>query len=83
MIVPTDVPTHTSTISFESDLWRLAGGGLVLFLSSFCNDGPASQLDRCELLLDATDTLLADDDPAAEDDPEARALNKLDGGVVD
>lgn len=83
MIVPTDVPTHTSTISFGSDLWRLAGGGLVLFLSSFCNDGPASQLDRCELLLDATDTLLADDDPAAEDDPDARALNKLDGGVVD
>lgn len=30
VIVPTDVPTHTSTISFGSNLIFLAGGGLVL-----------------------------------------------------
>lgn len=81
-MVPTDVPTHTSTISLGSHLWRLAGGGLVLRLS--CNDEPTSPLVRCKLLLDATDdTLPDDDDPANEDDPDASAFNRLDGGAVD
>lgn len=30
VIVPTDVPTHTSTISFGSNLIFFVGGGLVL-----------------------------------------------------
>lgn len=86
VIVPTEVPTHTSTISLGSHLCRFAGGGLVLFLSSLSNVDAASPLNKCELLVDATDddTLAEDDDPAAEDDPpDAKAFNKLDGGAVD
>lgn len=86
VMVPTEVPTHTSTISLGSHLCRFAGGGLVLFLSSLSNVDAASPLNKCELLVDATDddTLAEDDDPAAEDDPpDAKAFNKLDGGAVD
>lgn len=85
VMVPTEVPTHTSTISLGSHLCRFAGGGLVLFLSSLSNVDAASPLNKCELLVDATDddTLAEDDDPAAEDDPpDAKAFNKLDGGAV-
>lgn len=86
VMVPTEVPTHTSTISLGSHLCRFAGGGLVLFLSSLSNVDADSPLNKCELLVDATDddTLAEDDDPAAEDDPpDAKAFNKLDGGAVD
>lgn len=58
----------------------------MLFLSSLSNVDAASPLNKCELLVDATDddTLAEDDDPAAEDDPpDAKAFIKLDGGAVD
>lgn len=80
VIVPTDVPTHTSTISFGSHLCRLAGGGLALPLSS-SSDSPASAL------------LLEEDAPLPEDVdthrldtadvPDESAFSKLEGTDAD
>lgn len=56
----------------------------MLLLSSLSKLDPASPLVRCELLEDAVDdTLPVDDELAAEEDPDASAFNRLDGGAVD
>lgn len=83
VIVATDVPTHTSTISFGSHLWRLAGGGLVLDLSSLYNTEFDSPLDNSEPLVDVEEEEAHDDDPVADDAPDVNAFSKLDGGVAD
>lgn len=56
VIVPTDVPTHTSTISFGSNLIFFVGGGLVL----------SSQLDV--LLDDEFDDEFTEDGAIDDDD---------------
>lgn len=82
VIVPTDVPTHTSTISFKSLLWRLAGGGLALGLSSLNTAEVDSPLDNSAPIVDVEAVALPkDDDP--DDIPDASAFKRLDGGVVD
>lgn len=83
VIVATDVPTHTSTISFGSHLWRFAGGGLVLDLSSLYNTEFDSPLDNSEPLVDVEEEEAQDDDPVADDAPDVNAFSKLDGGVAD
>lgn len=87
VIVATEVPTHTSTISFGSHLWRLAGGGLVLHFSSFSNVELDSPVDGNVLLVDAKDDGLQEDDDrlglVTATVPEERAFSKLVGGVVD
>lgn len=87
VIVATEVPTHTSTISFGSHLWRLAGGGLVLHFSSFSIAELDSPVDGNVLLVVAKDEGLQEDDErlglVTATVPEERAFSKLVGGVVD
>lgn len=80
VIVPTDVPTHTSTISFGSHLCRFAGGGLALPLSS-SSDSPVNALllEEDAALLDGVDTHMLD----TAEVPEESAVSKLDGTDAD
>lgn len=56
----------------------------MLVLSSLNNTEHDSPLDNSEPLVDVEDEALPeDDDPAADDEPDAKAFSKLDGGVVD
>lgn len=82
VIVPTEVPTHTSTISFVSHLKRFAEGALVLFLSSLNNTEDDSPLDNSKPIVDVEDETVPED-PAAVDVPDANAFSKLDGGIID
>lgn len=83
VIVPTDVPTQTSTISLGSHLCRFAGGGLELPLSSSSDDDEVCSPAASVLLL-------PEEGPAALPDgvdrrldtalvPEESAVSKLEG----
>lgn len=86
VIVPTEVPTQTSTMSFGSHLCRLAGGGLLPVL-------PLSSTIPAAELCSPVSVLLPEDDaelPAGVDNrfdtaelPEESALSKLEGTDVD
>lgn len=82
VIVPTDVPTQTSTISLGSHLCRFAGGGLEPPLSSSSDDDELCSPVAC--------VLLPEEDPAALPEgvdsrfatalvPEESAFSKLEG----
>lgn len=82
VIVPTEVPTQTSTMSLGSHLCRLAGGGLELLLSSSSEDD--------ELCSPAASVLLPEEEPTALPEevdrrldtalvPEESAFSKLEG----
>lgn len=85
VIVPTEVPTQTSTISFGSHLCRLAGGGLVPELPLSSSSVVELCSPVCVLLPQDDAVLLAEVDIKLDtaELPEERAFNKLEGTDVD
>lgn len=83
VIVPTDVPTHTSTISLGSHLCRLAGGGLELPLSSNSDDELCSPVKAVPAEEDAAPPEEVNIRLPAAEVPEESAFSKLEGTDVD
>lgn len=65
VIVPTDVPTHTSTISFGSHLTFLYGGGLQPLPLLACFSSEPVPIDEFEL----------DEEPPNDEDDEEDEIN--------
>lgn len=83
VIVPTEVPTHTSTISLGSHLCRLAGGGLELPLSSSCDDELCSPVAVLLPEEEAAPPEEVDSRLLTTEVPEESAFSKLEGTEVD
>lgn len=83
VIVPTDVPTQTSTISLGSHLCRLAGGGLELPLSSSSDDELCSPVNALLPDEEAAPPEELDRRLLTAEDPEESAFSKLEGTDVD